>query len=185
MLRAMASDRNREERAARWLAAWDGQGIHRTATAGDEAGALWLAAEAEALGVAAAFEEVALDRLDPLAAGLDIAGERIPAVPVFDAPGTGPAGVEGRLGVEIAVAELTPRAVYSGEFERLRRAPGQRGFVVVCEGEAPGMGLINAESFRRPYGAPAIHVASEAQGRVRAALAERAPARLVAASRRT
>ena len=76
MLRAMATDRNPEERAARWLAAWDGQGIHRTATAGDQAGALWLAAEAEALGAAAAFEEVALDRLDPVAAGLDIAGER-------------------------------------------------------------------------------------------------------------
>ena len=33
-------------RAVTWLTAWDSQGVHRTGTAGDEAGARWLAAEA-------------------------------------------------------------------------------------------------------------------------------------------
>jgi len=32
-----------EIRAATWLAAWDGQGTHRTGTQGDRAGAEWLA----------------------------------------------------------------------------------------------------------------------------------------------
>ncbi len=50
-----------EARAAKWLAAWDAQGIHRTATAGDEAGADWLIYEVAALGIAApACEEFAL-----------------------------------------------------------------------------------------------------------------------------
>ena len=54
MLRAMADDATSffdgaQRRAARWLAMWDAQGIHRTATAGDEAGADWLAGEAVAL----------------------------------------------------------------------------------------------------------------------------------------
>src|SRR5712691_7265125 len=94
MLRAMASDATPffddiRERAAGWLAAWDGQGIHRTATAGDNAGAEWLAREAAALGAAVAIEEFALDRLDPVAAFLEIDGERIDAVPVFDAPRPG------------------------------------------------------------------------------------------------
>jgi hypothetical protein len=30
--------------AAAWLTTWDAQGVHRTATAGDEAGADWLIA---------------------------------------------------------------------------------------------------------------------------------------------
>ncbi len=47
------------------------------------------------------------------------------------------------------------------------------------------MGLLNAESFRTPYGAPAIHVASEAREAVLAAVGQGAPARLVAESRRT
>jgi hypothetical protein len=195
MLRSMARDAtsfldDAQRRAARWLAAWDAQGVHRTASAGDEAGAEWLAQEAAALGAAVTIEEFALDRLDPVAAFLEIGGERINAVPAFDAPATDMAGVSGRLGlagcdVEIAVAELSPRAVYSGEFERLRRTGAHRGFVVLCTGESPGMGLLNAERFREPYAAPTIHVASETCTTVLAAATQGIPARLVAHSRRT
>ncbi|HTV91013.1 MAG TPA: hypothetical protein VME41_18520 [Stellaceae bacterium] len=174
-----------EARAARWLAAWDEQGVHRTATAGDTAGADWLAAEAAALGAEVAIEEFALDRLDPVETFLDIGDRCIAAVPVFDAPATSDSGVGGRLGLDIAVAEFTPRAVYGGEYERLRRAGGHRALVIVCAGEASGMGLLNAENFRAPYGAPAIHIASEACATVREAAARHAPARLVAASRRS
>lgn len=169
---------------ARRLAAWDGQGLHRTATAGDEAGAEWLAAEAAALGAAVTIEEFALDRLDPVDTFLEFGGERIPAVPVFDAPASDAAGINGQLGDDIAVAELTPHAVYSREFEQLRRGGGHRALVVVCAGEAPGLGLLNAEQFRAPYGAPAIHVSSEARAAVFDAAARGVPARLVAHSRR-
>ena len=195
MLRAVASDAtsffdDARRRAARWLAEWDAQGTHRTATTGDKAGADWLAQEAGALGATVSIEDYALDRLDPVSAFLEFGGTRIEAVPVFDAPATDAAGVTGRLGpvgggAEIVVAELSPQSVYSGESERLRRASGHRGFVILCTGESPGMGLLNAESFRAPYGAPAIHVASEARAAVLAAAARGAPARLVAESRRT
>ncbi len=174
-----------ETRAAHWLQAWDGQGAHRTGTKGDAAGAAWLAAAARALGASVEIEEFAFDRLDPVAAYLEIAGERIAGVPVFDAPTTDAEGMTGKLGVEIAVVELAPRAVYSGEFQRLRRAGGHRALVVVCQGEAPGLGLINAEDFRAPYGMPAIHVPSEARERVLAAAGAGLSARLVADSRRS
>ena len=178
-----------EARAARWLAAWDALGIHRTGTPGGSGGAAWLTREAAALGANATLEEFALDRLDPVSAYLEIGGERIAAVPVFDAPATDQTGIAGRLGpagsdADIVVAELGPRVVYSGEFERLRRMPGHRGFVVLCAGETPGMALINAEQFRTPYGTPAIHVASEAREAVLAGIAQGANARLVAHSRR-
>ena len=183
-----------EARAVAWLRAWDSQGIHRTATAGDEAGADWLTREAAGLGAAPAAEDFALDRLDPVAAYLECDGERIPGVPVFDAPATGADGIAGMLGpiggpvggeAAIAVAELSPRAVYTPDYERLRRDAAHRGLVIICTGTQPGLGLLNAERFRLPYGAPAIHVSSEARDLVLAAAARRAPARLVAASRRT
>jgi hypothetical protein len=97
--------------AAAWLTAWDAQGIHRTATAGDEAGADWLIAETTGLGAAPEVEEFALDRLDRVAAYLKCDGARIPGVPVFDAPGTPAEGVVGALGSEIAVAELPPASI--------------------------------------------------------------------------
>jgi hypothetical protein len=177
-------------RTAAWLTAWDWQGIHRTATAGDETGADWLMREAARLGAAPAVEDFALDRLDPVDAYLECDGERIPAVPVFDAPGTGDDGVAGVLGTVgeeavIAVAELSPHSVYTSAYEELRRTARWRGLVILCQGAQPGIGLLNAERFRRPYGAPAIHVTREARDRVRTAAAHRAPARLVAISHRT
>src|SRR5437762_1727029 len=84
-------------RAVGWLTAWDAQGPHRTATAGDEAGADWLAGEAAGIGVEVSCEGFELDRLDPVACYLELDGQRISAVPAFDAPGTGADGVTGTL----------------------------------------------------------------------------------------
>ena len=186
MIGPMIADIGR--RAASWLAAWDAQGIHRTGTEGDEAGAEWLAAEAARLGAKVTIEAFEFERLDPFDCFLDIDGERIAGVPVFDAPPSGPEGVTGRLGetgsdAEIALVELSPRSVYSGEAERLRRSGTHRGLVIVCTGDAPGLGLLNAEQYRSPYGAPALHVPSEARDRVVTAAARGAPGRLVAYSR--
>ncbi len=180
-----------ETRAAKWLAAWDAQGIHRTATAGDEAGADWLIREMAALGVAApACEEFALDRLDPIAAYLEVDGIRIVGESVFDAPATGADGVSGVLGpvggeATIAVAELSPRIVYTPDYQRLRRDANHRGLVIVCNGEQPGLGLLNAEQFTGPYGSAAIQLSSEAREAVFAAAARGAAARLVVDSCRT
>jgi hypothetical protein len=73
-------------RAVAWLTAWDSQGVHRTGTTGDEAGALWLARQAAGLGVDVTKEVLELDRLDPVACYLELDGKRISGVPAFDAP---------------------------------------------------------------------------------------------------
>ena len=86
------------DRATAWLKAWDAQGFHRTATEGDAAGASWLANEVARLGARPAIEEFALDRLDPIAAFLEIDGARIDGVPMFDAPATGAAGIPAASG---------------------------------------------------------------------------------------
>jgi hypothetical protein len=181
-------------RAAVWLSAWDSQGIHRTATTGDEAGATWLLREAAGLGAAPATEGFALDRLDPISAYFECDGERMPGVPVFDSPGTSADGITGILTPiggpvagqgTIVVAELSPFNAYSPDYEQLRRDAACCGLLILCKGTQPGLGLLNAERFRSPYGAPAIHVASDARDAVFAAAARRTPARLVAASRHT
>jgi hypothetical protein len=177
------------ERAAKWLEAWDAQGIHRTGTTGDADGAQWLALEAHEIGIDPVFEVFAFERLDPVSALLEIGGERIEAVPLFDAPPTAEAGVTGRLGpvgsaAEIGVAELSPRDVYSGEAKRVRRAGAHRALVVVCAGEVQGLGLLNAEKFRAPFGPPALHVSSGERDRVLAAAARGDAGRLVSHSQR-
>jgi hypothetical protein len=175
-------------RAVAWLTAWDSQGTHRTGTTGDETGAIWLAHEAAGLGVEVGTEVFELDRLEPLACYLELDGERISAVPEFDAPSASANGVTGALSLNrhdeaILVAKLSPRSVYTGEYERMRRGAAHRALVIVCTGARPGMGLLNAEWFRTPYGAPAIHVSSEASETVLAGAARAAPARVVAENR--
>lgn len=173
-----------ETRAASWLEAWDRQGTHRTGTPGDRSGAEWLANEAAGIAGEVDIEEFAFERLDPALTYLDIGDQRVTGVPVFDAPNGTIDGIEGRLGHEIVVHELTPRAVYSGDFRRLREAGGHRGLVVVCQGDAPGLGLLNAEQYKAPYGMPAIHLPSEARELVLGAAERGASARLFAYSRR-
>jgi hypothetical protein len=173
-----------------WLRAWDAHGYHRTGTDGDEAGAAWLERYATSLGAVVSSESFALDRIDPMTTWLDVGGTRIEGVPVFDAPATGDTAIEGPLGpvgsdAIIGVVELSPHAVYTGEYQALCGTTQHRALVVVCQGQHPGMGLLNAEQFSRPYGAPAIHVASEARDAVLAAATRRDVARLMSHYRRT
>ena len=71
-------------RAVAWLTAWDSQGVHRTGTTGDEAGALWLAREAAGLGVDVTTEVFELDRLDPVACYLSSNNLRIEQTSVVE-----------------------------------------------------------------------------------------------------
>jgi hypothetical protein len=179
-----------EHRATQWLRAWDGSGIHRTGTAGDHAGAAWLAEEAKSLGANVSVEEFTLDRLDPMTAHLEVDDTRIDGVPVFDAPVSGADGITGALGpagsaAAIGVVELSPLAVYSGEYRAVRRSASHAALVIVCQGDQPGLALLNAEQFREPFGCPALHVSGEARERVLAAAAHGAAGRLVAQSKRT
>src|SRR5262245_13411889 len=96
---AHAASSEAEARAAAWLEAWDSHGLHRTATAGDESGAAWLAREAEAIvGRAVASESFALDRIDTVTAFLEIDGDRIDGEPFLDAPPTTAEGIRAVAG---------------------------------------------------------------------------------------
>src|SRR5258706_15758811 len=102
-----------ERRVAEWVQAYDAQGNHRTATAGDIAAGEWLRSEIRAMGAAPELEDFPLDRVDFGPAYLDIEGARIDGVPISDAAFSGPDGVKGRLGplgsdAEIALVESDP-----------------------------------------------------------------------------
>jgi hypothetical protein len=148
--------------AADWLRAWDSGGVHRTGTAEDHASAAWLVREVEALGATATLETFTLARVDPVACRIEGADFRIEAVPVFDSPPTPHDGVTG----DIRVVPLSPWAVYTRDYRTLRRTSGHDGLVIVCTGAQPGLGLLNAEHFNEPYGAPAVHVADAPPGPV-------------------
>jgi hypothetical protein len=85
----------------------------------------------------------------------------------------------------IAVMALSPSAVYSPDYAQMRRASRHRAHVIVTQGGAPGLALLNAESFRAPFGPPTVQISSVEHDRVMAALARGADFRVVVQTMRT
>ena len=182
-------------RATTWLRAWDSHANHRTATPGDEQGAEWLAAEARAMGATVAFESFALDRVDTDAAFVEVEGERIPGEKLPDAPDTPDGRVMALASIgtglddpnqgDVHMLELPPTVVYSPDFARFRREARCKALVIITKGQAPGLALLNAEAFRKPFGPPILQVSSTVGPRLLAAVRRGAALRVVVRSRRT
>lgn len=162
---AIQNDKARKLIAQR-IEAYDRQGIHRTATAGDKRSADWLAAEVSKLGVMPLLESFALDRVDPLSCVVEIAGKRIEGLPLFDAAFTDAGGVRGKLGafdgeMELGLIELPPNAEYVANYDSVRRHNRHRALVIITKGARPGLCPINGAHFKHPFGSPALQVGSE------------------------
>jgi hypothetical protein len=179
-----------EARVAAWLKAWDSHGVHRTGTVGDEAGAAWLTKEAAAIAGPVSSETFSFNRIDTVAAYLEIDGMRIEGEAFLDAPPTQLAGVTGKAGDgkggdPIAVLGLSPSAVYAADFARMRRVSRHEAHVIVTLGGAPGLALLNAEWFRAPFGPPTLQVSSVHGDRITEAMTRRADLRVVVVTKRT
>ena len=122
-------------RAATWLQAWDSQGVHRTGTPGDTAGAEWLAREAAALGAEVAMETFPLSRLDPIQTWIECDGRQIESVPVFDAPSTTAEGVTG----DIASSRSPPGRSTRQSIRPCAGARGTRAWSSSAKGENPAL----------------------------------------------
>ncbi len=190
----VAAGSDEEARAAGWLRAWDSHGNHRTATAGDEAGAGWLAGVARGMGASVAFESFAVSRIDVDVAFVEVEGERIPGEKMFDSPDTPDGRVMALASAgsglsdpgqgDVHIVELPPAAVYSPDFARFRRESTNKAIVVITKGETPGLALLNAESFNAPFGPPILQASSTAGPRLVAAARQGSAFRVSVRSRR-
>jgi hypothetical protein len=191
-----------EQRVAALLQAFDAQGNHRTGTEVDNASAQWLAHEARLGGAETSLEPFSLSRVDPQSCYLRIGEHRIDAVPLFDAGFTGPEGMEGTIGplgsdAEIAlvaseVAEpgesstQRPNAERVGSIEVAEaRRSRHKAIVVLTRGVRPGLYLLNASNFLKPFGPPVVQVSGIHSGLLQDSAAARAKVILVDYVRRT
>ena len=153
-----------EQRIADVMQAYDAQGNHRTRTEVDNASAEWLARQVRRSGADASLEPFSLNRIDPQSCYLRIGGRRIEGVPVFDAGFTGADGLQGKLGplgsdAEIGLAESEPVKLSEPGIERSdqvskARRSQHKAVVVLTRGARPGLYLLNASDFLKPFGPP-------------------------------
>src|SRR5262245_2231632 len=146
--------------------AYEEQGFHRTGTAVDHASGDWLANEVRRIGLEPMREEFSLSRVDPVGTSLVVNDRRIEGLPLFDGAFTSAAGIAGPLGsldsaASIGLAEIPPNGAAAGALGDARRQDRHRAIVVITRGARPGFCPSNADSFLRPFGPPALQVASE------------------------
>jgi hypothetical protein len=185
-----------EQRVAAVIQAYDAQGNHRTGTDVDRVSAEWLASEVRRLGVTPSLEPFTLNRVDPQSCYLRIAGRRIDGVPAFDARFTNAEGVRGRLGplgsdAEIGLAETEPSKLaepgieYRSQVAEARRSQ-HKAVVVLTRGTTrPGLFLMNASAFSKPFGPPMLQISSAESNWLNQQAQSRTGAMLVAQVRRT
>jgi len=147
-----------EARIARVIQEFDAQGWHRTGTTIDAESAVWLVAELRASGLDAHTEGYSFERFVPGDAWIEVDGARIGGLPMFDAPPTGPRGVQGRLGDDIALVVGPPGGPFP-ELDEARKSSA-KAVVYVTTAQSPGLAPRNAEAIRHPFGPPVLQVGS-------------------------
>lgn len=184
-----------EQRVAGVIQAYDAQGNHRTGTEVDTASAEWLANQVRQLGAQPTLEPFTLNRVDPQSCYLRIGGRRIDGVPAFDAGFTNAEGVHGRFGplgsdAEIGLAESeTSKLAEPGVEQRSQVSEARRSrhkaVVILTRGIRPGLFLINASAFSKPFGPPMLQISSAESNWLSRQAQTRAEATFVAEAWRT
>ena len=191
-----------EQRVSALLQVFDAQGNHRTGTEVDNASAHWLAHEARLAGAETSLEPFSLSRVDPQSCYLRMGEHRIDGVPLFDGGFTGLEGVEGTIGplgsdAEIALVESEIREVGESSAQRPNaervgsnqvteaRRSRHRAVVVVTHSVRPGLYLLNAPNFLKPFGPPVVQVSGIHSELLKESAAARAKIAVVAHVSRT
>ena len=152
-----------ERRASDTIRAYSAEGHHRTATAVDRASADALLSRARATGAAPSLERFDLWRVDPAAAFVQIQGQRIDGLPMFDGIFTDARGVSGAIapvggGAAIGWTRVAPNG--EAAMRKMRNGSRHRAIVAVTVGGKPGLCPVNAGWFTEPFGPPVLQVSS-------------------------
>jgi hypothetical protein len=163
-----------ERRASHTIRAYAAEGDHRTATIVDRASAGALLLRARATGAVASLEPFDLARVDPAAAFVQVGGQRIDGLPMFDGAFTDTRGISGRIGPidgdqPIAWTRIAPNGEVA--LRKMREGPPHAAIVAVTIGGKSGLCPLNAGWFSEPFGPPVLQVSSEHLAAIEAASA--------------
>lgn len=159
----MREEEDLKQRIISVIKEYDNQGIHRTGTEVDNQSAHWFANKIKKFGPEPRLEEFSLNRIDIIEAYIDIGAEKVNGVPLFDCtyPKEEIIGKLGSLKEKNIIGFTRVKNVKSQDLEKKRKNSSNVGIVVATQGLTPGLSLINAESFTKPFGPPTLQVSSE------------------------
>jgi len=151
-----------KHRISKIIQTYDNQGIHRTGTDGDINNTQWLADEIKSLGLEPIMDGFNINRLDIKEASLKIEERKINGIPMFDSIINDNIEIKGSLGrfnsKEVLGTSLISR---DKNLEKERDRNRHQGLVIAKTGAFPGLFLINAFNFKKPFGPPVLQISNE------------------------
>ena len=149
---------------ARLVREFDLSGVHRASTPGDYASGEWLCSQAREGGVEISKMHVDLPRTVVDEAFVELAGQRIDGLPMFDSAPV--ARIRGTLGpcgeaCDVGYLDLPPNSasIKGMRLEEIRRASKHKALVVATRVTGESLAPINAQYFDKPFGPPVLMIA--------------------------
>lgn len=142
---------------------WDAQAEHRTGTEGDRITSQLLVDRLAAANVSAEIVSFPFVRRIPKKCYIEIAGERIDGLPLFDGGET--SGIlEGNIKRLGDVATIGAGEVYSAgggpsrNLNSFRTQDQHQALVGIARSATPGVAMLNADAYKHPFGVPTLIV---------------------------
>ena len=175
-----------KHRISKIIQTYDNQGIHRTGTEGDINNAQWLADEIKSLGLQPIMDGFNINRLDTIEASLKIEERKINDIPMFDSIINDNEEITGTLGRFNSNAILGTSLISRDKnLEKERDRNRHQGLVIAKKGAFPGLFLINAFNYKKPFGPPVLQISNESWSWIEQMIKKNAEATLTIKSIRT
>ena len=150
------------QRISKFIETYDSQGIHRTGTEGNMKNAQWLANEIKKLGLEPIMDGFNINRLDIKEAYIKIGDQKISGIPLYDSIIKDNEIITGSLGQFNSNAILGASLISRDQnLEKERYRNRHQGLVIAKKGAFPGLFLINAYNFKKPFGPPILQISNE------------------------
>jgi len=149
---------------------WDSIKLHRTGTEGDNETAYWLADEIKKCGLSAELDKFDFIRRTPGKCQVSNDTHTAIGLPMFDGGSTGFDGIKGPHGSlntddVIAITQYGSSANddSSINLNKARAESKHPAIVAIADvsPNIPGLAVLNAESYRKPFGPPVLQVATQ------------------------
>ena len=152
----------------------------RTGSPGDRATDQWLVGELNSLGLSPTVPEYPFNQPNIRSSWIEVGTERIPAVPMYDTADM-QVDFSARAGEDLLILPCAPQNQHPSTKAVLKaRSQGHVKAIIAmssAETVAPGLALVNSESFKTPVHLPVLQVSSENSHMLRSALEKQAPIR--------
>ena len=163
---------NSKKQIKKDLIKWDSIELHRTGTKGDEQTAFWLADEIKKCNLEPNLDSFSFIKRTPGKCEVTNGTFKAKGLPMFDGGSTSSKGiteVSGSLNEKnvIAVTKYSSSTMdeASLRLNEARKEDNHLAIIAIADvaPNAPGLAVLNAESYRKPFGPPVLQVATKEQ----------------------